>query len=55
MLNAKEQIETRMHALESVLTPEQIQGYRQKLLDDTEEHNQVAKITIALKQSTASP
>jgi hypothetical protein len=45
----------RMHALESVLSPEQLQGYRQKLLEDTEEHNAIANVTKALKQSKSGP
>jgi len=49
--NAEEQIEMRMHALESVLSPEQLQGYRQKLLVDTEEHISIATVSKALKQS----
>jgi hypothetical protein len=53
--NAEEQIEMRMHALESVLSAEQLQGYRQKLLADTEEHNGIATVTKALKQSKPTP
>ena len=48
--NAQEQLETRMRALEGVLSPEQAQVYRQKILDDIEEHNEIAQITRALKQ-----
>jgi len=53
--NAEEQIEMRMRALESVLSPEQLQGYRQKLLADTDEHNSIATVTKALKQSKPTP
>lgn len=49
--NAQEQIEMRMRALESILSPEQLQGYRQKLLADTEEHNSIATVTKALNKS----
>jgi small-conductance mechanosensitive channel len=49
--NAQEQIEMRMRALESILSPEQLQGYRQKLLADTEEHNSIATVTKALNRS----
>jgi len=48
--NAREQIETRMQALQGVLSSEQLDGYRQRLLGDIEEHNQIAQITRALKQ-----
>lgn len=53
--NAQEQIEMRMRALESVLSADQIQWYRQKLLDDTEQHNDIAAIARALKRSKPSP
>jgi hypothetical protein len=53
--NAEEQIEMRMRALESVLSPEQLQGYRQKLLADTEEHNSIATVTKALNKSKPTP
>jgi len=49
--DAQEQIEMRMRALESILSPEQLQGYRQKLLADTEEHNSIATVTKALNRS----
>jgi hypothetical protein len=45
----------RMRALESVLSPEQLQGYRQKLLADTEEHNSIATVTKALNKSKPTP
>ena len=48
--NAQEQLDVRMRALEGVLSPEQAQVYRQKILDDIEEHNEIAQITKALKQ-----
>jgi len=48
--NAQEQLDIRMRALEGVLSPEQAQVYRQKILDDIEEHNEIAQITKALKQ-----
>jgi hypothetical protein len=53
--NAQEQIEMRMRALESILSPEQLQGYRQKLLADTDEHNSIAVVTRALKQTNSRP
>jgi hypothetical protein len=49
--DAQEQIEMRMRALESILSPEQLQGYRHKLLADTEEHNSIATVTKALNRS----
>jgi hypothetical protein len=48
--NAQEQLDIRMRALEGVLSPEQAQVYRQKILDDIEEHNEIAQITKALKK-----
>jgi hypothetical protein len=53
--NAQEQIEMRMRALESILSPEQLQGYREKLLADTEEHNSIATVTKALNKSRPAP
>lgn len=51
--NAEEQLDMRIRALQSVLSAEQLQGYRQKLEDDIEEHRQIATIVKALKQSEA--
>lgn len=52
--DARDQIEMRMQALQGVLTPEQIEVYRQKLLADTEEHIEMARAVKALQKSQPS-
>jgi hypothetical protein len=44
-----------MRALQTILSPEQLDGYRQKLLADTQEHNDIAAIARALKRSQPPP
>ncbi len=48
--NARDQLDLRLRAFASVLTPEQLDKYRQMKLDDIEHHEAIRKIVTALKQ-----
>ena len=48
--NAREQLEIRLRAFESVLTPDQLQTYRRLKVEDIEQHQQIPRIIKALKQ-----
>ncbi len=48
--NARDQLELRVRAFESVLTPDQLQKYRQLKLEDIEQREAIRKIVTALKQ-----
>jgi RNA polymerase sigma factor (sigma-70 family) len=46
--NAREQLEIRLRAFESVLNPDQLRKYRQMKMEDIEQHIQIPKIFKAL-------
>jgi RNA polymerase sigma factor (sigma-70 family) len=48
--NAREQLEIRLRAFASALTPEQLQNYRRLKMEDIEQHEQIPRIIKALKQ-----
>jgi len=47
--NAREQLEIRLRAFASALTPEQLQDYRRLKMEDIEQHEQIPRIIKALK------
>src|SRR6185295_13343142 len=48
--NAREQLEIRLRAFETVLTPEQLHNYRRLKMEDIEQQEQIPKIIKALQQ-----
>ena len=48
--NARDQLEMRVRAFESVLTADQLQKYRQMKLEDIEQREAIRKLVTALKQ-----